>query len=181
MPVHATITGLRPEPYAFRLEVANEFEDAKYPAAGTVGPVEISTLGAAPVGASEATVHGSIYKGLTAEAAYWVEYGIGGLGQKTDFSWLGPWTRENDLEVTLSCLLPDSAYTYRFAALNAAGTVYGLGGTFHTAAGNPAGCSPPPTGQPPAPTMSSKRHHRHQHHHRKHKKHRRHHHTHHRG
>lgn len=185
VPVHATITGLRPEPYAFRLEAANEFEDAKYPAAGTVGPIEISTLGAAPVGANEATVHGSIYKGLTAEAAYWVEYGIGGLGQKTDFSWLGPGAREYDLDVTLPCLRPDTGYAYRFAGLNAAGTVHGSVKSFHTAAGEP-GCSADfvttqitlPPGDPlPPPATSSKRHRHHKHHH-KHKKHRHRHHRH---
>jgi len=36
--VHATVTGLAPEPYEFRLEAANEYEDGKYPAAELIEP-----------------------------------------------------------------------------------------------------------------------------------------------
>lgn len=37
--VHATVTGLAPEPYEFRLEAANEYEDGKYPAAELIEPL----------------------------------------------------------------------------------------------------------------------------------------------
>jgi hypothetical protein len=121
-----------------------------------------------------------IYKQYQGEAAYWFEYGIGGLGQKSGVGWLSALGREYEPGVTLPCLLPDSDYTYRFAGLNAAGTVYGSEGTFHTAAGEPAGCSPGQTGQPappsaPSPPATSSKRHRHHKHHREHKKHRRHH------
>jgi hypothetical protein len=141
VPVHAAIAGLAPEPYEVRLEGSNEFEDQRYSESALVGPVLMSTLGASPVGSSEATVHGSLYKQYHGEAAYWVEYGIGGLGEKTGISWLSALGREYDLETALSCLQPDSVYAYRFAGLNSAGTVYGSEGTFHTPAGEP-GCSP---------------------------------------
>ena len=36
--VHATVAGLAPEPYEFRLEAANEYEDGKYPAAEMIEP-----------------------------------------------------------------------------------------------------------------------------------------------
>lgn len=38
VPVHATVTGLASEPYEFRLEAANEYEDGKYPAAEAIDP-----------------------------------------------------------------------------------------------------------------------------------------------
>lgn len=176
VPVHATVTGLAAEPYEVRLEGANEYEDQWYSESALIGPVKVNTLGAAPVGASEATVHGSLYKQYPGEAAYWVEYGVGGLNEKTGIGWLSALGREYEPAVTLTCLRPDTDYTYRFAGLNAAGTVYGSEGTFHTAAGEPAGCSPPPpTGQPPVPPTSSKHHHRHKHHHRRHHRHKKHH------
>lgn len=168
VPVHATITGLAPEPYEVRLEGSNEYEDQRYSEAALIGPVKIETLGAGPVGASEAVVHGHIYKQYRGEAAYWVEYGIGGLGQKTGIGWLSAPGREYDLEATLPCLQPNSDYTYRFAGLNSAGTVYGSEGTFHTAAGEPAGCSPR-AGQAPPPIA------RHRHKHKKRCKHHKHH------
>jgi hypothetical protein len=179
VPVHATITGLAPKPYEVRLEGSNEFEEQRYSEPALVGPVEIETLGAASVGASEATVHGSLYKQYHGEAAYWVEYGIGGLGQKTGISWLSALRSEYELEVALPCLQPNSEYTYRFAGLNAAGTVYGSEGTFHTSAGEPAGCSPrasqaaPTSAQPTSPKVARHKH-KHRHRHKKHRRHHRH-------
>lgn len=177
VPVHASITGLAAEPYEVRLEGSNEFEDQRYSEPALIGPVKIKTLAAEPVGASEATVHGFIYKQYHGEAAYWVEYGIGGLGQKTGISWLSGLGREYNLETALPCLQPNSTYTYRFAGLNSAGTVYGSEETFHTAAGEPAGCSPGASQAAPssAQAPSSKARHKHKHKHHKHKKHHRHH------
>lgn len=176
--VHAAIAGYAAEPYEVRLVGANEYEDQWYSESALLGPVLVGTVSASPVGASEATVHGFVYKQYPGEAAYWVEYGIGGLGQKTGTGWLSALGREYKPEATLPCLQPDSEYTYRFAALNAAGTVYGPEETFHTAAGEPAGCSPSHPSQavpaPALPAISKHPHHR-KHHHRRHKKHRRHH------
>ncbi len=177
VPVHATIAGLAPEPYEYRLEAANEYEDQWLSEPALIGPVEVSTLGADPAGANDVTVHGSIYKQYRGEAAYWVEYGIGGLGQKSSIGWLSALGREYEPAVTLTCLEPSTDYTFRFAALNAAGTVHGAEGTFHTAAGEP-GCPFPvsmPPGDPLPPATSSKRHRHHKHHHRRHKKHHKHH------
>lgn len=184
VPVHAAVTGLAAEPYEYRLEAANEYEDQWLSEPALIGPVKVETQGIGSIDENEATAHGSVYKQYRGEAAYWVEYGIGGFSQKSDIGWLGAPGREYDLEVALRCLRPDSEYTYRFAALNAAGTVYGSPGTFHTAAGEP-GCPRPvamPPGDPlPVPATSSKRHRHHTHHrrHRKHHKHHRHHHKHH--
>jgi hypothetical protein len=177
VPVHATITGLKAEPYEVRLEGSNEYEEQRYSEPALVGPVRVKTLGAYPVGASEATVHGFVYKQYRGEAAYWVEYGIGALGEKTDTHWLSAMGREYDLAVTLPCLKPDSDYNYRFAALNSAGTVYGPEGGFHSAVGEPAGCSPATsqaatTSAQPTSSKTARRKHRHK---RKHKKHRKHH------
>lgn len=174
VPVHAAISGFAAEPFEVRLVGANEYEDQWYSEAALIGPVLATTGSASLVGASEATVHGFVYKHYRGEAAYWFEYGIGGLGQKTGIGWLSALGREYKPEATLSCLLPGTEYTYRFAALNAAGTVYGPEETFHTATGEPAGCSPAvPGGVTPAPpATSSKRHRHHKHHHRrKHHKH----------
>lgn len=180
VPVHAAIAGFAAEPFEVRLVGANEYEDQWYSEAALIGPVLVGTSGASPVGASEATVHGSIYKQYSGEAAYWVEYGIGGLGQKTGIGWLSALGREYEPGVTLPCLQPNSEYTYRFAAMNAAGTVHGSERTFHTGAGEPAGCSPSQAGPsaPPPPAISLKRHRHHKHHHRhkKHHRHRKHHH-----
>lgn len=180
MPVHATVTGLAAEPYEVRLEGANEFEDQWYSEAAMIGPVKIETLGAEPAGASEATVYGFLYKQYHGEAAYWVEYGIGGLGQKTGISWLSALGREYNLEAALPCLKPNSDYTYRFAGLNSAGTVYGAERTFHTAAGEPAGCSPSAGQAPPSAQPSPKAARRHKHrkrckHHKRHCRHHKHH------
>ena len=183
VPVHAAIAGLAPEPYEVRLEGANEYEDQRYSEPALIGPVGIQTLGADPVGANAATVHGSLYKQYHGEAAYWVEYGIGGLGEKTAISWLSALGREYDLEATLHCLQPGSEYSYRFAGLNSAGTVYGSEETFATPAGESAGCSPPRAGQvattsaspqatSPGPEAAPRKH-KHKRKHRKHRKHRR--------
>ncbi|MGN6663301.1 MAG: hypothetical protein ACTHK6_03680 [Solirubrobacterales bacterium] len=173
VPVHAAVTGLAAEPYEYRLGAANEYEDQWFGSEpALIGPVLVDSLGASSVGAGEATVLGSIYKQYRGEAAYWVEYGIGGLERKSGIGWLSAPGREDELEVALPCLRPDSEYTYRFAGLNGAGTVYGSERTFHTAAGGP-GCSGFET-QPgePTPVPSPKVHHKHR---RKHKKHRKHH------
>jgi hypothetical protein len=182
VPVHAAITGLEAKPYEYRLGAANEYEDRWFSEPALIGPVWVKTQGAEPVGASEASVQGFIYKQEHGEAAYWVEYGIGGLGQKTSIGWLGALGREYDLEVTLPCLQPNSEYTYRFAGMNGAGTVYGSEETFHTVAGESAGCSPSQPGQPagtsaPPPPATSSKAARHKHHrkHRKHRHHRHHH------
>ncbi|MGN6253817.1 MAG: hypothetical protein ACTHO8_02390 [Solirubrobacterales bacterium] len=177
VPVHAAIAGLAAEPYEYRLGAANEYEDQWFGSEpALIGPVLVNSLGASSIGASEATVLGSIYKQYRGEAAYWVEYGIGGVEQKSAIGWLSAPGRESKLEVALSCLKPNSEYTYRFAGLNGAGTVYGSEGTFHTAAGE-AGCSTQPITTPagePQPVPSPKAHRKHRRkHHRKHRKHRR--------
>jgi hypothetical protein len=138
----------------------------------------VGTHGASPVGASQAVVHGFVYKQEDGEAAYWVEYGIGGLGERTGTGWLSAQGREYEPEVTLPCLEPNSEYTYRFAGVNAAGTVYGPERSLITAPGEPAACSPgqggpaasPPTAAPIPVTVPLKRHRRH----RRHRKHRHH-------
>lgn len=171
VPVHAAITGLNQEPYEFRAEAANEYEDRRYSNSELIGPVWVKTLGADAVGANEATVHGWVYKHYSGSASWWVEYGIGGLAQKTAASSIAAVGREFDVEETLACLQPDSEYRYRFAGANAAGTVYGPEATFLTGPGGPgcplasAGSSSPPAGGaavtlPPKHRKAKRRHRR---------------------
>lgn len=130
VPVHAVINGLHPAPYAYRLGAANEYEERWYSEPALIGPVRVETLGADPIRASEATVHGHLFKQYSGEATYWVEYGIRNLKERTSVGWLSALGYDYDLEATLPCLQPDSNYTYRFAGMNAAGTVHGLEGRF---------------------------------------------------
>ena len=176
VPVQATVTELEPEPWEFRLEAANEYEDSKFTEAEAIGPVVVNTFGAEPVGASKATVHGWVYKHYYTGAEYWLEYGIGSLWHKTPATTLPTLAREFEPEVTLTCLRPETEYAYRFAGANAAGTVYGPIKTFETLPGE-SSCSGNfvttqivlPPGELPPPAASSKA----TAHRRKHRKHRR--------
>jgi hypothetical protein len=142
VPVHATIAGLDQKPYEFRLEAANEYEDRRYSNSELIGPVWVKTLGADAAGANEATVHGWIYKHYSGSASWWVEYGVGGLSQQTPASLLADSGREYDIGKTLTCLQPNSEYTYRLAGSNAAGTVYGPERAFVTGPGGSSACLP---------------------------------------
>jgi hypothetical protein len=147
--VHGDVSGFTAGPYRFRLEAENEFEDA---AGGGVnfGAPGIVNSGATPVGATEATVYGTLEKFSGEDASYHAEYATAD----------GSWQRTPPLEapraavypevsVQLTCLQPGTGYRYRLAASNEAGTLHGPEGLFSTGAGTPS-CATPATLTPPS-------------------------------
>jgi uncharacterized protein YegP (UPF0339 family) len=147
--VHGSVSGFTAGPYRFRLEAENEFEDA---AGGGVnfGVPGIVDSGATSVGATEATVYGTLEKFFGENASYHAEYAI------ADSRWQRTASLESPLAVVypnvsvqLICLQPGTEYRYRLAASNEAGTLYGPEGLFSTGPGTPT-CATPATLTPPS-------------------------------